>query len=1056
MARAPCFVVLFGILFATPARGQLPDLPATGFKSNIDKPNPAEVLRTRQRQSARSPRDNKSGNARALVILVEFAGTDSFDFIPTGNNKSTWDPLGVVDSTEWAGAIGDCSNIVKKLNLTATKTFTYTGPLHNKIPRPLSAADRSGESIWSEDFARQHYQDLLFGDGLNLKFRRADGSEVNVDLTGKSLRGFYKDMSGGLFSVDGEVFGWVQVPHSIWWYAADPCPGARSAPSAYYVDRSGGIPNAGNINGLVRDALDALRRANPTLDWKSFDTDNDGVIDNLWVIHAGMGEEDSPTLLARTDYGEGGIWSSAGSLSAPYPVAPGVAALQYSVLPENAGASVSAHEFAHNLGAHDLYAYRGGQTSVGMWSLMSDSWTGSPTGIVPGPFDPLHLDQWGWLNPRIINDPGQESIVKIGQVSNFRSGSGVERGVKIELPDGLQTLAVSPRASRQWWAGRLNLADARMTLARPLAIPTGTTATLSFDLAYNLDPRYDYFWVQVSADAGRTWKTLTNANTTCSPFTDWIGGMKGFTGNLCAQGIGGFTGASKAFPQYATETFNLTPYAGQDVLIRLWSMTDWNYQLDGAFVDNVVVRTPSQILLSDDAESGDANWTYTEGWTRLGKEAPYKQAYYLQWRNPTATGGFDAALGDGYRFGPVPGGLLVWYYCERYTDNETTWYLFDPPSFGPKGMLLVVDAHPNPVRDPRTLAFGFENEGANLASRQQMRDATFSLYGAPDYSLSSYYASLDMSLPGLPANPRFFDAWGYTAGIERTSRGPGYDPPRWEWISRQWDASVVLPSTQNYAPLAPGYPAGEGMRYNCTANTTTGQLSCAELVKDRGFEKAGGGGNPGDVNGQYGWNVEILEQTETQATVRIWNDRNVPLPPRLAIDAPAPGAEVSGAIQIEVTAVDDQTIASVELFANGASKGIATEAPFWPAWDTPLDSNGVYSITLRACDTAGLCADTTSKLTVRNPEAPWVRITSPKPGAAIAATVDVTAEVAGDTVNVQLYVDGNLVAEAPSAGAPLAWDTTQSSPGLHTLTVLASNADGRTGVASVTVYLPRS
>ena len=36
MARAPCFVILFGILFATPARGQLPDSPATGFKSNID------------------------------------------------------------------------------------------------------------------------------------------------------------------------------------------------------------------------------------------------------------------------------------------------------------------------------------------------------------------------------------------------------------------------------------------------------------------------------------------------------------------------------------------------------------------------------------------------------------------------------------------------------------------------------------------------------------------------------------------------------------------------------------------------------------------------------------------------------------------------------------------------------------------------------------------------------------------------------------------------------------------------------------------------------------
>ncbi len=1054
MARAPCFAVLLGILLAQPARAEGPGLRTAGPKSNVDQPNPIELRLNRLRQSARTRpaiTPPKSGTARALVILVEFTGPDSFEFIPSGDKRSAWDPLGASDTTEWAGSVGDCSLIAKKLGISAPKTFTYSGPLHNRIARPVSAADRSGDSIWREDFQPAHYQQMLFGDGGQWKFRRTDGSEVAIDLAGKSLNGYYKDMSGGLFQVEGEVYGWVQVPHSIWWYGADPCPGARSAPASEFVMTHGALPNAGSSHTLVRDALDALRRSNPTLDWKSFDTNNDGSIDNLWVVHAGIGEEDSPALLARTDYGEGGIWSSASSLSPPHAVAPGVTAGQFSLLPEHAGVAVSAHEFGHNLGAIDLYASRGGQASAGFWSLMSDSWTGGPGGISPGPFDPLHLDRWGWLNPLLIRDPAQEYTVRLGQASKFPGGADVHRAVKIELPDGLQSLSVSPHGSRQWWGGRLNLADARMTLTRPLSLPNTNAITLSLDVAYNLEPRYDYLWVQASSDEGRTWKTLTNANTTCTPYSDWIGGQRGFSGNLCAQSIGGFTGKSKTFPAYATEQFPLGMFAGQDILIRIWLMTDWNYQLDGVFIDNVTVKTPERILFEDTAEAGDANWTYTDGWSRVGTTAPYRHAYYLQWRNPTASGGFDAALGEGFRFGPAAGGLLVWYYNERYSDNEVASRLFDPPSFGPKGVLLLADANPVPVRDPHTLAYGFDNEGANLTARLQMRDAPFRLTDAPPFSISGYYASHTLSFPATPPNPRFRDAWAYTAGIEHTSRGPGYDPPRWEWISRHWDAGVVLPSTVSYPANAPGYPAGEGMRYNCTANTAAGTLSCAELVKDRGFDQPGGSGNPGETGGHYGWNVDVVEQSDTTATIRVWNDKAVDLPPVVAIQSPAPGAEISGSMQMELAATDERGIASVELFANGISKAIATEAPFWPAWNTTQDSNGIYNVTVRACDVSGLCTDNSRRFSVRNPDAPWVTIRSPKPGATLSTAVTVSVEVSGPVENVQLYVDGVLTAVSATA---LEWKANEAAPGFHSLTVFATAPEGKSGVATVTVYVP--
>ena len=52
----------------------------------------------------------------------------------------------------------------------------------------------------------------------------------------------------------------------------------------------------------------------PALDWKNYDLNGDGVIDRLWIVHAGYGEEDSTTLLNRTDYSEAADWSH----SSPY------------------------------------------------------------------------------------------------------------------------------------------------------------------------------------------------------------------------------------------------------------------------------------------------------------------------------------------------------------------------------------------------------------------------------------------------------------------------------------------------------------------------------------------------------------------------------------------------------------------------------------------------------------------------------------------------------------------------------------------------------------------
>ncbi len=864
---------------AGPAQSQ--SAPASG--KPIDEPNPLERQRLWERrrllnQVQRMPASDglrvhalglaaealaKVGSDRVLVILVEFSGTDTFTWT---QGQSTWDPLGKSDGNEVVRnaqgnlVAGDCSLIINE-----TKAFTFSGPLHNRIERPLSAADASGSLIWTPDFAPSFFSNLIFGPGVIFDYSRQDGSAVYRSFAGKSVRDFYGDMSAGRYTFNGQVVGWVQVPHSVWWYGADQCPGARSAGSSSLVWTGGAIPGAGSPKTLVMDALEAVKAAYPSFDWASFDVNRDGIIDRLWVIHAGYGEEDNTTLLDRTDYGEAQIWSHSSSIAPAYEIVPGVKAGPYIVMPENSGMGVLAHEFGHNLGADDLYAYGNGDTSAGFWTIMADDWTGYPTGIQPPAFDPWHLEGWGWLDPKVISDPTQEYTVKVAQASDFPGGTDVYRGVKIILPDQQVPLAVAPHGAFQWWGGAENLVSSMMTTRNAVGIPA-EGGELLVDVAYDLEEQWDWLWVQVSDNGGATWKTLTNAHTRCDHNPAWIGGSFGFPANLCSAGIGGFTGRNAAFPDHQTEMFDLSPYAGKGVLLRFWFMTDWGTLGAGAFLDDIAVTGSGPIVLADDAENDSGLWSMVGAWQRVGAGRSAPHAYYLQWRNVTASGGYDSALGDPlFRYGPTNTGLLVWYNNDRYTDNEIWNYLTDPPGFGPKGRMLVVDAHPEPYRSPVLRSAGYENEAANARSRQQMRDAPFSIHDTVPFALGGEsYASRD-------GEDTFDDGHGYYPGAEYVPRGPAYNPPQLIWATKHWDASVVVPSLVNYGINAPGYAATDPLRFNCVP-ATNGTTTCNWFENGLGYD--GLTGDPAVFGGAYGWVVEIESESDSGATLHIFNHRS--------------------------------------------------------------------------------------------------------------------------------------------------------------------------------------
>ncbi len=119
--------------------------------------------------------------------------------------------------------------------------------------------------------------------------------------------------------------------------------------------------------------------------------------------------------------------------------------------------------------------------------------------------------------------------------------------------------------------------------------PTTGGGTLTFDTKYNIEEGWDFGFVQVSTDGGVTWTSLSNAYTTAvhdpSAHPTVVANLPGLTG---------------VQPDFVTMSFDLSAYAGQDILIAFRYVTDWGTYYDGWFVDNVYV---DDTLISDGTDA---------------------------------------------------------------------------------------------------------------------------------------------------------------------------------------------------------------------------------------------------------------------------------------------------------------------------------------------------------------------------------------------------------------------------------------------------------------------
>lgn len=730
--------------------------------------------------------------------------------------------------------------------------ITSSGPLHNEIAPP---GPRDNNTVWYEDSTPELYEELYFAEGPNAGVIVHHPNLGEVDLRGSTMANFYLEQSGGKFGVDGMIYPkWLQAMHSEAYYGVDSC--------------DGGSHNI-RAHELVTEVVDLVKADNPDFDWQTFDGDGDGIVDNFTVIHAGQGQESGGGA-----QGDLAIWSHASLVDWPTgylaceagnPGCPdrSIYVREYSMDPENIDIGVISEEFGHAaFGLPDIYT-TDAQASVSNWAIMeAGSWNGPLGGMMPAPFPLWFRYILGWASPTEIDYSAELTRNRIGQLS--QTPAGAAPGLKINLPATVTEVPNPLGTGVAWWSDVGNVLS--NTLTREVDLTNAVSPVFSFASYWSIEEDWDYGFISVSTDGGATWTVLPDMDGVLRD-TNPNGSNREW--GLTGEGMG-------------TLRFDLSPYAGQVVMVQLEYYTDLAVQADGWWADDLAVTDGETVLFSDDCEAGTGEWI-ASGWVQVPLTREFERYYLVEWRNNS---GFDRGLAYPYQTTyydddewqvdrtpyTVPG-MLLWLrdtaYAFDYSLPDAEW---DPYSLGPKHALLVVDSHYWPY-EWSNYSYG-SGAQVRLGARSQPGNATFTLQPTTPFTAHLGYdpvtgAYLDEPIEEktfgpLPAVSSFHDSLGYYPGFwYRPETGGLY----------YWDrpASAVVPAKDFYSS-----------RITWLDKSPLPELYGADMGEGHFL----GSGNPGDDGVQYGLHIAVTGQSKDGrlAEIKTWN---APQLVDLSIAAPA-------------------------------------------------------------------------------------------------------------------------------------------------------------------------
>lgn len=164
-----------------------------------------------------------------------------------------------------------------------------------------------------------------------------------------------------------------------------------------------------------------------------------------------------------------------------------------------------------------------------------------------------------------------------------------------------------------WYSNRRDSGDA--TLTREFDLTRVRSATLRFWTWYDIEPQFDYAYVEASTDGGKSWATLKGKYTT----TDNPNGASfGNAWTGLSTDVTGIPRSRVNVAKWVEEQASLSAYVGGKVLVRFEYVTDEGYNRPGWAVDDI--RVP-EIGYADNAESASGGWN-AQGFVRIGGRVP--------------------------------------------------------------------------------------------------------------------------------------------------------------------------------------------------------------------------------------------------------------------------------------------------------------------------------------------------------------------------------------------------------------------------------------------------
>ena len=250
-----------------------------------------------------------------------------------------------------------------------------------------------------------NFSDLTLNEAHGQEFYNGFFNEVGFNKGGNqgSVHDYFYECSYGQFNLTFDVYGPVTVQKSYTYYGKN--------------DSEGSDMHVGEL------AAEACRLAdNLGADFRKYDWDNDGEVDQVYIVYAGYGE--------HAGAGANNIWPHECTLSelGPFGDGPGAITLDgvtvdtYAMsceLDDNsgntpAGIGTACHEFSHCMCLPDFYdTSNSGYFGMDSWDLMDyGSYNGPNGGGCPTPYTCYERMYCGWLTPTVLSDPCEVGEMK--------------------------------------------------------------------------------------------------------------------------------------------------------------------------------------------------------------------------------------------------------------------------------------------------------------------------------------------------------------------------------------------------------------------------------------------------------------------------------------------------------------------------------------------------------------------------------------------------------------------------------------------------------------------